>query len=135
MCRNRKTNLLPLNIIFLVFSSLEIRRLIQTKVYCMFFCFIWKETTHKPGTAKNFLFGVCIIGSTFLDVFFFIPNVTTGRFFIEVYCYPRFFTTGCCCFFINKCFERTPYFTFYLHNNSTILIQKFQTEALVYYAC
>ena len=126
MCRNRKTNLLPLNIIFLVFSSLEIRRLIQTKVYCMFFCLIWKETTHKPGTAKNFLFGVFIIGSTFLDVFFYSQ--------CDNY-YPRFFTTGCCCFFINKCFERTPYFTFYLHNNSTILIQKFQTEALVYYAC
>ena len=44
----RKLNLLLINSVYLVFSSLEMHgRLKQTKVYCKFVGSNWKETTYK----------------------------------------------------------------------------------------
>ena len=40
-----------------------------------------------------------------------------------------FFQLPSCCFLWSMCFERSPYFIHYLHNNSLMLILKFQGKA------
>ena len=45
-----KLNLIVINSDYLVLSSLEIqRRLMQTKLYCTFFCSVLKKASHKPS--------------------------------------------------------------------------------------
>ena len=62
-----KLNLLLINSIYLVFSSLEMEsRLMQAKLHCKFFYSVWIETTHKPSNvaaAKGFY----VAGTTYFD--------------------------------------------------------------------
>ena len=72
-----KLNLLPINSIFLFFSSKEIKgRLIQTKVYYKLFYSISKEASHKPlkvAAAKN-ISQVCLslIQLASMNVFYYM---------------------------------------------------------------
>ena len=75
-------NLLLLNNVYLVFSSLELERiLIQTKVYFKFFYFVWKETAHEPSkvaTGKNSFPTVYVNGTIFFNKCFLF-HVISGR--------------------------------------------------------
>ena len=67
----RKLNLLVINRIYLVVSSLEMqRRLIQTKLHYKYFYSVSKETTHKHSklaAAKSFSSNVHVIDTTSCD--------------------------------------------------------------------
>ena len=67
----RKLNLPLTTSIYFVFLPLEMQeRLEQTKVYHAYFCFVWKETIHKPlkvATAKTLFSSVYVIATTCFD--------------------------------------------------------------------
>ena len=65
---------------------------------------------------------VYVIDATCFDECFLF-HVIAGRryFFSKLDVTVRFFQPAYCRFLWNKCFERSPYFT-YLHNNSVVLI-------------
>ena len=57
--------------------------------------------------------GLGFLGSRFFSVRVQVLEAAKMRFFIKVYCYPKF---------LLKCFERSPYTINYLHSTSTIII-------------
>ena len=75
-------NFLPVTSIHLVSSSVEMQRLVQTKVYYKLCYCVWKETSHKllkVAAAKMFFLSVFIIDTTCFDECFFLLHVITGR--------------------------------------------------------
>ena len=80
-----------------------------------------KETTHKPSkvaASKNLSSSVHAIDTTCFDECFLFHLITGSHyFFVKVCRYFEIFpaTILYCTFLWNKCFERSPYFTFYLH--------------------
>ena len=81
-----KLNLSLTGSIYLVVLPLEMqKRLKQTKVYHMFFHFVWKEKTHKPlkvAAAKPLFSSECVIGKTCFDECFLF-HIITGRYFFR----------------------------------------------------
>ena len=87
MSTYEKLNSFLINIIYLVFSSLEMqRRLILTKLYYKFF----KETSHKPSkvaATENFFPDAYVISTACFDrwlLFHFI--IRKHDFYPEVFC-------------------------------------------------
>ena len=86
-------NLLLINSIYLVFSSVEI--LVQTKLYYQFFSLCLERNvsqTSTVATEKNFFPSLYVISKACFDECFFIPcdNLMT-LFFIQIYLYPERF--------------------------------------------
>ena len=85
---------LPITSIYLVSSSAEMQRLVQTKVYYKLCYSVWKETSHKllkVAAAKMFFLSVFIIDTTWFDeCFFFIAcDNWKALFFMQIYRYPE----------------------------------------------
>ena len=69
----RKINLLLINSIHLVFSSLETQiRRIQTEVWCNFVFFVWKETTQKSSKYSFSTVCVLLVQLASINVFYSI---------------------------------------------------------------
>ena len=74
---SRKLNLLSINSICLVVSSLEMQR--KLKVHYKFFFSVSKETSHKPSklaAKKNFSCSVHFIDTTCFDEYFWFHLIT-----------------------------------------------------------
>ena len=113
----------------LSYPELQIR-LILTRVYCRFFYYAWNETIHKPSkvaTSKKIFFSMYVIGTACYDECF-LSHVIPGK-----YWFWSFFQPPCYRYIWNRRFERSPYFIFYLSNNTELLKQKVQNEALTYH--
>ena len=88
---------------------------------------IAKSGPSKEATANIFFFSVYVIVTTcFHKCFFF--HMITGRycFFQKFIDTLRFLHRPCSCTLWSKWFERSPYFIFYLHNKSKMLIPKWE---------
>ena len=131
----RKLNFPLTSSYYFFFLPLEMqkKRLEQTKVYHSFSHFLWKETASKPlqvAAAKAiFLQCVCYWHNLLRWMFFLVCDNWKTLLFVKVYRYSETFEASCCCFLWSQCFERSPYFMRYLHNNSMMLISKFQSKA------
>ena len=78
--------------------------------------------TLKSSNCKKWFFSVYVIGTTYFN------ECWKTLFLIKVCCH-RLSSTA---YFWNKWFERSPYFIFYLLNNITIIISKFQNKELLF---
>ena len=110
-----KTNLLPINSIYLLFPSQKMqKRLIKTKVYCKLFCSVWKGMSHKPlkvAAAKKSFPSVFIIDTTCYDECFLFHVITGRHHFCKNLSLPKgLVQPSCCCVLRNKSFERSPQF-------------------------
>ena len=125
-----RSSFLPINSIYLVFSSLEMqRRLIQTnKVSYKRFYSVRKETSHKPlkvAAPKKSFSSVYIIDTTcFKECFLF--HVITGRhyFYANLLLPGGLVQSPCCCVLWDKCFERSPYFIMRVPKRPFIFLQR-----------
>ena len=117
---SRKKNLLLINNIYVVLSSLEIQtRPIQIKAYYKFLYSVWEETIHKSSkveTGKKISSSAYVIGTTCFDKCFLF-HMITGRHFRKVFrkvfqkslLLPRdSFQQPYSCFLLSKWFERSP---------------------------
>ena len=97
---------------YLIVSSLLMqKRLIQTKVR---FNFCYSEPS-KVVAAKIFFSSVYVIDATCFDEYLLFHVVTGGHYFWQKFVVTlRFVQPPCCCFLWNKCFERSPYFTYFI---------------------
>ena len=128
----RNINLLFLKNISLVLSSLGMQRRLCRPKHNTNFSFLSEIKSSNIATAKNFFSIVYIIDATLFDKWFVI---SCDNCFDKSLSSPWGFQQICCCFLWNQCFQRSPYFIFYLHNISIMLMLKFQKEALVYHNC
>ena len=92
-----KLNLLLINSIYFVFSSLEMHgRLIQTKLYYKLFHFVYKETSHKPSkvalAATKTFSQVRMLLVQVASIFFTLCNDWKTLFFIQIHRYPEVFS-------------------------------------------
>ena len=131
----RKLNLSSTHSIYLVFKPLEMqKRLKQTKVYYKLFL-LWMErndpqTFKIDSCKKNPFFPVCmsLVQLASMNVFILCDNWKTLP-YINFIVTLNFFNPPCCCFLSSQCFEISPYFMCYLHNDGTMLIPRFQNRS------
>ena len=122
-----KLNLLPIKSIYLVFSSRKRQiRLIQIKVYCKFFCSVWKETSHKPlkvTTAKNTFPNMYIIGRTCFDLCFLFHVITGKHYFLRKFSSTqRFGAIAMLLRSLTQVFwSRSAFYVRYLQSNTSML--------------
>ena len=94
--------------------------------------FAWKETTHKPlnvAAAKSFFSIVYVTDTNYFDECFLF-FVMIGRHYLswKFNVTLRLFLSAMVLFSLKPMFERGLHFMFYLHNNNTMLISKFQNK-------
>ena len=81
--------------------------------------------TFKSGICKNPFLQCVRYWYNLLRWMFFIQCDNWKTFlFVKVYRYSETFEAPCCCFLWSQCFERSPYFMRYLHNNNMMLVPK-----------
>ena len=123
-----KLNFLPINSIYLVFSSLEMqRRVIQIKTHDKLFYSVWKESSHKPlkvAAAKNYFPGVYIIDITCFNKCFLFHVITWRQYFLCKLIVPQWFWCNrhVAAFFKTSVLKKSIFYIRYFHNNIAMLL-------------
>ena len=108
----------------------------KTNLYYKFIYSFSKEKTRKTSNVaavKNFFSSVYAVGTTCFDEGFIPYDKWKIFFFIKVYCYLKvFLNTHIVTFFEASILKELSILRF-LHNNSAMLIPKFQNKAVVSY--
>ena len=113
----RKLNLLHINSIYLlVFSLQKQRRILPTKQSTLQVFLICPNRNDSQNFKSSsckifFLQCVCCRCNLLRWMFFILSDNWKTLYFLKVCCTLRFFQPPYYCFLLNKCFERSPYFT------------------------
>ena len=132
---SRKQSLPLTNSTYLVFLLPGMQRRLYRSKYACFYS--EKKNQKKPdkvAAVKNISSTVYVICTTCFDECSLL-HVITGRYYFSKKSIVslRLFWLSCYRFLWRKHFERSLYFVCYVHNNSIMLMPKFENKTVIYY--